>query len=356
MDKMTCQERFLRMFEHKDADRIPIIDSPWPATVERWHREGLPKKCSYVDYFGLDNVSSISVNNTPRYPETILEENDEYKVHTNAWGITMRNWKKHGGTPEFLDFTIVDGDSWLKAKERMQPSDDRIDWQYLETHYQSWKKRGDFTIQRLFFGFDVTHSWVSGTERCLMATITDPEWLMDIYNTQLELNLVLLDRIWDAGYEFDSIYWCDDMGYKNSQFFSVDTYRTLLKPFHKRAVDWAHAKGMKAELHSCGDINPFIPDLIDIGIDGLNPLEVKAGMKPIELKKTYGDKLLFHGGINAQLYDVPERLKKEMEKIIPVMKESGGYVFSSDHSVPDSVSMKDFQQIINYAKKLGQYD
>jgi uroporphyrinogen decarboxylase len=113
---------------------------------------------------------------------------------------------------------------------------------------------------------------------------------------------------------------------------------------------------MKTELHSCGDINPFIPDLIDIGIDGLNPLEVKAGMNPVELKKTYGDKLLFHGGINAQLYDEPEKIKEEMKRVIPAMKESGGYIFFSDHSVPDSVSLKDFQQILNYAKELGKYD
>jgi len=356
MDKLTSRERFLRMFNHQEADRVPIIDSPWSSTLERWHREGLPAGCSYEDYFGLDKISSISVDNSPQYPEKVLRETDEYKIHTNAWGVKMNDWKCHGGTPEFLDFKIIDWNTWEKAKKRMQPSDDRINWKFLEKNYKDWKKRGDFIVASLFFGFDVTHSWVSGTERCLVAILDDPEWLMDIYKNQLELNLQLLDRVWEKGYKFDAIFWCDDMGYKGNQFFSRDTYRNLLKPFHKRAVEWAHAKGVKARLHSCGDVNPFIPDFIEIGVDGLNPLEVKAGMNPVKLKQIYGDKLMFHGGINAQLYDDLEKIKQEMKTIIPVMKESGGYIFSSDHSIPDSVSLKNFQEIITYAKELGRYD
>lgn len=131
MDKMTCRERFLRMFDHKEADRVPIIDSPWASTLARWHREGMPENCSYVDYFGLDNISSISVDNSPRYPVETLEETDKYKIHTNGWGVKMKNWTYHGGTPEFLEFTIVDRESWNKAKERMKPDDSRIDWKYL---------------------------------------------------------------------------------------------------------------------------------------------------------------------------------------------------------------------------------
>jgi uroporphyrinogen decarboxylase len=145
------------------------------------------------------------------------------------------------------------------------------------------------------------------------------------------------------------------MGYKFSQFFSVGTYREMLKPYHRRAVEWAHAKGIKARLHSCGDVNPFVPELLDIGMDALNPLEVKAGMNPVALKKQFGDKLLFHGGINALLWDKPDAIHAEMESVIPHMKESGGYIFSSDHSVPSSVSLEDFRRIVAHAKKLGQY-
>lgn len=143
------------------------------------------------------------------------------------------------------------------------------------------------------------------------------------------------------------------MGYKQNQFFSLEMYRRLLKPAHKRACDWARAHGVYTHLHSCGDIRPFIPELIEIGIDALNPLEVKAGMDPVAIKKQYGDELVLHGGINAVLWDDIEKIEAEMRKVVPSLKESGGYIFSSDHSVPSSVSLENFRRIVQLAKELG---
>ena len=68
-------------------------------------------------------------------------------------------------------------------------------------------------------------------------------------------------------------------------------------------------------------------------------------MDPARLKNLYGDKLAFHGGINAQIWDDPERVRAEMERIIPIMKEGGGYVFGSDHSIPSSVSLENMKMI-----------
>lgn len=355
MQPMTSRERFIRMFEHKEADRIPIIDDPWDATVERWQREGMPADVSYVDYFGLDKMARIFCDNSPQYERRVVDETDEYQTVTSQWGVTQKTWKHAASTPQFLDFTIVDPASWAKAKERIQPTPDRIPWEYLKQNYATWKKEGYWLQGALWFGFDVTHSWIVGTERILYALSDDPEWCMDIFSHLLEVNLSLLDMVWDAGYEFDSVFWWDDMGYKHSQFFSLRMYRNLLKPFHQRAIEWAHAKGIKAHLHSCGDINVFIPDLVRMGLDALNPLEVKAGMDPAHLKRTFGEDLVLHGGINAVLWDNREAIEAEMRRVLPVVKESGGYIFSSDHSVPSSVSLENFRYIVELAKELGAY-
>ena len=344
------------MFAHKEADRVPITDIPWGATIERWQREGMPKDMDFVDFFGLDRIAGIWADNSPRYPEKIIEETDEYIIRTTGWGTTLRNWKHAASTPEFLDFTIKDRISWKEAKERMTPSPDRVNWDYLAKNYPEWKKQDLWIQGNLWFGFDVTHSWASGTERILMAMVEDPEWCMDMFSHYLEVGIALLDQIWDAGYHFDSVTWPDDMGYKGTPFFSLQTYRDVLKPFQKRAVEWAHSKGVKAHLHSCGCIMPFIPDLVEIGMDALNPLEVKAGMDSFKIKREYGDRLVLHGGVNAVLWDKPDEIKAEMERVIPVLKENGGYIFSSDHSVPSSVSLQDFRDIVEYAKKLGSYE
>lgn len=355
MDPMTTHERMRRMYAHQDADRIPVTDSPWNATIERWHQEGMPMGADYNQFFDLDDLVSFGVDNSPRYPPRVIEETDTYITTITEWGVTLRNWKHIASTPEFIDFTIIDPDSWCLAKQRMTSDPDRIPWDVLKANYKKWRQRGAWIEAGLMFGFDVTHSWVVGTERVLVALVEQPEWCIEMFNHFLDIDLALLDRVWDAGYTFDAIGWCDDMGYKLNQFFSLKTYRSLLKPVHKRAVDWAHAHGIPARLHSCGDVRPFIPELIDIGVDGLNPLEVKAGMDPVWIKRTYGDKLLLHGGVNAVLWDDLEKIEAEMRQVIPVLKENGGYLFSSDHSVPSSVSLKNFRYIVNLAKKLGSY-
>jgi uroporphyrinogen decarboxylase len=355
MKELTTHERMRRMYAHQDADRIPVTDSPWDATIERWQREGMPVGLSFVDYFGLDRIESIGVDNSPRYPRRVLEETDEYRITTTEWGATLKNWKHIASTPEFMDFTIQSPDEWQVAKARMTPTPDRIPWDTLKANYALWRQEGAWIEAGLWFGFDVTHSWTVGTERLLIALIENPDWCVDMFNHFLDVNTALLDQVWDAGYTFDAVSWPDDMGYKQNQFFSRRTYQRLLKPVHKRAVDWAHAKGVKTRLHSCGDIRPFIPDLVEIGVDGLNPLEVKAGVDPLQVKAEFGDRLLLHGGVNAVLWDDKEAIEVEMRRVIPKLKENGGYIFSSDHSVPSSVSLENFRYIINLAKELGRY-
>lgn len=356
MTEMTTHERVKSMFEHREADRVPITEIPWPTTLERWQREGLPEGMGFWDYFKLDNVGWMGADNSPRFPIEVIEENDEWTITTSSWGATMRNWKHASSVPEFLDFRIKDPESWAEAKERMVPSRDRINWEQLESNYAVWHEQQAWVVAGLWFGFDVTHAWAVGTERLLMAMVEQPEWVSDMFNHGLDVHLALLDMIWDAGYRFDEVQWPDDMGYKHHTFFSLAAYRNLLKPVHQKACDWAHAKGVKTHLHSCGFIAPLIPDLIDAGIDMLNPIEVKAGMDPVALKAEFGDRLAFHGGLNAVLFSHPEQMWDEMRNVIPRMKQNGGYWISSDHSVPDSVSLETFGEFVALAKQLGSYE
>jgi uroporphyrinogen decarboxylase len=220
---MTSKERFSRMYDHKEADRVPIQDYPWQGTLSRWRREGLPEGMDYRDYFDLDKVAGISADNSPQYPEKTLEETDTYRIYTTSWGATLKSFKYEDSTPEFIDFTITDPDRWLEAKKRMVPTRDRINWRYLQQNYKKWLDEGYWIVAGLWFGFDVTHSWTVGTERLLIALVEEPEWCVDMFNHFLDVNLALLDIVWEEGYHFDCVRWPDDMGYKNNQFFSVNT-------------------------------------------------------------------------------------------------------------------------------------
>jgi len=356
MIELTTRERMLRTYRHQEIDRILMVDYPWAGTLERWKREGLPANADWADYFGFDKIASICPDNSPRFERKVLEQTDRYRIITSEWGQTKRVFNELDSTPEVLNCYYDSSDRWEEAKKRMlEYHEDRIPWDYLKKNYPKWKAEGRFLELVVWFGFDVCHSHMIGTENVLMGMIEEPEWITDVFDTYLTTSLDLCQRILDAGYEFDGIYWYDDMGYKNTPFFSPQMYRELLKPYHKKAVDWAHERGMVTKLHSCGFIEPLLPDVIDAGVEMLERIEVKAGMDPQRLKSLYGDKLAFHGGINAQLWDDFEKVKAEMERVIPIMKEGGGYVFASDHSIPNSVSFENMTKIARLAHELGKY-
>jgi uroporphyrinogen decarboxylase len=298
-----------RIFEHRGADRIPITDGPWSTTMARWRREGLPEAVDFCDYFDIDRFGGLMLDTSPRLESKVIEETDEWVVRTTGWGATTRSFKHANSTPEHLGFTVTTPDAWRKVKERMTPSDDRIPWDFLKNHYKRMREEGRWMGLTFLFGYDITHSSMVGTERLLEAMMIEPEWVVEMFNHELDMDIAMYQKVLDAGYTFDNINWPDDMGYKGHQFFSVDTYRALLKPVHQRAIEWAHARGMKAEMHSCGDIRPFIPEYIDIGLDALNPLEVKAGVDTLEVKRLYGDKLVLRGGLNALLYHQPDEIE-----------------------------------------------
>lgn len=352
---MTSRERYIRMYEHREADRVPITDSPWAGTIVRWRREGMPEGVDWRDYFGVDKIEGIGVDITPRYETRLIEETDRYQIYTSPWGVTMKQFKELDSTPEFLDFKVSNSDAWQDAKCRMTATPDRVNWDYLKENYPRWQKEGSFISGNFWFGFDVTHSWMVGTETLLVALIEEPEWVTDMFETYLDSCIKLFDMIWDAGYRYDEIYWPDDMGYKGTTFFSPDLYRRLVKPFHKRACDWAHNKGIYARLHSCGDVMSLVDDIVDAGVDALNPLEVKAGMDSVLLKQIYGDRFVLHGGINAVLWPERDRIIEEIDRVVPVLKENGGYIFSSDHSIPNNVSLENFREIVNEVKLVGSY-
>ena len=352
---MTSKERITRMFEHREADRVPITDFPWDGTLARWKAEGMPHDMDWRDYFQVDKIESITIDISPRYEKKTLEETADYKITTTEWGLTLKNFKVPDSTPEFLDFKVNTPERWEEAKARMTVSRDRINWENLKKNYPLWQAEGRWIQGIFWFGFDVMHSHMAGTETILIAMLENPEWFTDMVNTFLDRCIAHFDMIWNEGYRFDTVFWYDDMGYKLRSFFSNEVYAELLQPVHKRAIDWAHNHGIKSHLHSCGYMMGRIPQLMEIGLDALNPIEIKAGNDIKVIKKEYGDKLVLHGGADALLLDKPNKILPYIEEKLPVLKENGGYVFSSDHSIPNTVTLEGYKSIVEAVKKFGAY-
>jgi uroporphyrinogen decarboxylase len=121
--------------------------------------------------------------------------------------------------------------------------------------------------------------------------------------------------------------------------------------------DFFHSRDMPVILHTDGDVRPLIPHFLEAGFDCLQPCEVKAGMNLIELKRDWGDRLAFMGGIDvrAMAHPDPAVIEREISTKIPVAKRGGGYIYHSDHSVPDNVSFERYQRVMESVREYGRF-
>ena len=124
---MTARERMLMALNHEEPDRVPIHDSPWVSTIERWHAEGLPREVNPAEHFDYEMVV-FGADTSPRFPVDVVEEDEEYIVRTTPFGGLRRDHKDYSSTPEIIEWPCKSRDDWEEMKERLAPDRDRVDW------------------------------------------------------------------------------------------------------------------------------------------------------------------------------------------------------------------------------------
>ena len=353
---MLPRERVMMALQHKEPDRVPIHDSPWQATIDRWRSEGLPSGISPADYFGYE-LAGFGADTSPQFPIEVLHEDEEYIIERNQYGGVRKNPRDYSTTPLIIDYPCKSRKDWEeKIKPRLKPSDYRVDWVSVYYNYHRERSKGRFITYNAAVGYDKIQSYVA-SPHLLKAIITDPEWVKDMYMTDAKLAIEMCERMIKRGIKFDGAFLFCDLGYRKGLFFSPKHYEEQLHPVFKMLCNYFHSRGMPVILHSCGRVKDLIPYFIEAGIDCLQPLEVKAGMNLIELKEEYGDKIAFMGGIDVRLMALedPKPIEKEIREKITVAKEGGGYIYHSDHSVPKNVSFKQYKRVIELVKKYGKY-
>ncbi|MGQ9610256.1 MAG: uroporphyrinogen decarboxylase family protein [bacterium] len=350
---MTSKERVECALLHKEADRIAIHDSPWGTTEARWRREGMPT--SSTEYFGFE-FRGFGGDTSLQLPYKVIEETDEYVISINADGAKMKNWKHKTSTPELLDFTITSKEIWEEYKPLMTMNDKRVDWEGQKSANKACREAGFFCTLNFGPGFTKICDMV-GPERTLIAMAIEPDWIKDMFMTDAKLCVNIAEEMMGRGMEFDAGWIFDDLGFRDHGFFSPDMYRELLMPAHKLICDFFKSKGLFMILHSCGYNMEFIPLYIEAGFDCIQPLEVKAGNDMLKLKKEYGDRLAFMGGIDVRAMSSPnpDDIVREISTKIPFMKKGGGYIYHSDHSVPDDVSFKQYCRVMELVSQYGKF-
>jgi uroporphyrinogen decarboxylase len=352
---MNSRERVACVLAGSIPDRVPLSDSYWETTTERWHTEGLPQGISPEDYFGTNEIERIGGDYTLRMPERVVEARENERVYWDSDGALRRDLHLPAGwTSQWLDFTVKSPADWQKYSHHAAFSNARIGNTALEA-YRRARAENRFVCYSAHACFHPT--WMRiGMERMLVAMLEEPAFVHELFDAHAQLVLDIYEGFRRRGVQFDGAFMADDLGYKTAPLISPKLYRELVFPYHKRLCDHFAGDGLKTILHSDGNIAPLIPHFLDAGFSGLHPLETKAGLDVRTLKPQYRDRLVLIGNIDVRkLSGSRDEIEQEIATKLPTAMEGGGYIYHSDHSVPSSVSFEAYAYALECVAHYGKY-
>ena len=196
-----------------------------------------------------------------------------------------------------------------------------------------------------------------GMENLFVWMCEDPGLVTDMFAAHTQLIIDLYEGIKALGVAFDGAWFNDDLGYRNAPLISPAMYCDLVLPHHKRLCDHFAGEGLKAILHSDGNVAPLIPHFLDAGFAALHPLEAKAGLDVRDLKPIYGDRLVLFGNIDVRrLAGTREDIEEEIRGKVTAAQGGGGDIYHSDHSVPNDVSLDNYRFAVETLERYGKYE
>jgi uroporphyrinogen-III decarboxylase len=192
-----------------------------------------------------------------------------------------------------------------------------------------------------------------GLEALLMDMLADPDIADAILDIPFRYHLAAAKRLARMG--VDMIWTGDDVGSQKAMMISPDTWRRFFKPRMATFISEVKAvkPGIKIAYHSDGNIEPIIPELIEIGLDVLNPIQ-PASMDPATIKRRYGDKLCFWGTIDEQNtlpFGSPEDVRREVRQRIETVGRSGGLIIGPTHHVQLDTPIENFEAMVDEIRK-----
>ncbi|HAU39191.1 MAG TPA: hypothetical protein DCX07_15935 [Phycisphaerales bacterium] len=363
MSKLTSKERVARTLKRQPIDHVAVCESFWGDVMRKWTTEGHIREGEKLgDHFGFDIRTAWVFNLVADLdkPEEIVEETAETKLVRNGNGALLRWWKNKSGTPEHVDFLVQDRAGW---EEHVRPK--LVDESVLRRriNFEGYRElRRECQQRQLFFCwaginvFECMHP-VCGHEYMLMGMALDPDWVKDMCTVYADLTLKLQEMLFAEEGRPDGIWYYEDMGFKEKPFMSPAMYKDIVWPAHKKTFSAAHALGCPVIVHSCGYVEPLVPGLIEAGMDCLQAMEVKAGMDLVKLKKDYGDRIAFCGGLDIRTLESNnlQAVEAELQAKLPIAMEGSGYILHTDHSVSDRVNYETYKYFVDRGRQIGTY-
>ncbi|HHT78383.1 MAG TPA: methyltransferase [Actinobacteria bacterium] len=207
-----------------------------------------------------------------------------------------------------------------------------------------------------------TGTFLRGMENFMMDMYSDKLKTKKLLDKLVEINIIKLERIISGvGKYIDFLQFGDDLGGQSGAFMSQEIYQEVFKPRHKKMWDFVHKNSnCKVFLHSCGSIYELLPDLIDAGLDVINPVQTTTrNMEPEKLKREFGKDIVFWGGCcntrDILAKGTPEEIKNDVKKRISILGENGGLVFNQIHNILADVPPENIIAMLEAAYEYGKY-
>jgi len=248
---------------------------------------------------------------------------ERYVYRETTWG-PMRD-DAPGALSEAQRLADLESFAW--------PSPDQLDYSGLAAQCARWD---DYALLYGFADIWQRPALVRGWEGMFVDMIDRPEWVHFLGRKFTDFYREDYTRAAEAtGGRIDLYLLISDLGSQKGPLISLAMFREFVAPYLKEMIDLIHGLGAKVLYHSCGAIRPFIPELIRLGIDALDPIQPGLpGMSAEELKVDFGDKLSFHGGIDMQRllpHGTPEEVRQSAKHYSATLGRDGGYILGPAH-------------------------
>ena len=364
-------DRVMAALEGREPDRVPIGEFFWTNFIRRVKAEWKLDSFDPYRHWDLDLIV-INPNMDPHLTGIrVLEDTPERKLVKTGFEATIER-RAVLPMPHYLDFDTKTFEQ-MEAFTFEDPLDERryfaaIDDQIsgvvdeLNLGLPAWIDRvkaysDDFCV---FGGVCDPHefAWrIIGTVNILYKLGEDPLRMGQFIERCGDFLVGIVEgQIKAAAGRLSGIYVWGDIAYDHGMFFAPDWWRAFYKPQLARICEAAHKHGLKVIYHGCGDARPVYGDMIDAGVDCYNPLEAKAGLDVVALKRQFKNRWAFNGNLDVRVLATNDRelVRREVLRKLNAAK-GGGYILQSDHSIPDNVAVDTYDYVVQLAREYGRY-
>jgi len=362
---MRPRDRMLATLQRKPVDRIPSFDGFYNLEAEKKFapqfaglksygtmpalREGTPEeRIAKLQFMDCD----IAEVGTGRMRIHVLRENTEEMVFEYENGAVWRLDKKTSQT-EAVSLPLESKRD--PTSVNMPDPDDPERYEGLEQMTTYFREGGYFTLAKIHGVFSGAWYFFRPLDQFFMDMIDDPGYVHAIVDYIGEYNYRAARQLLKHG--VDCIFLGDDMGSSTGLLFSPKAYTEFFQGWHTRIAKLCHEHGGYFQIHSHGDINRIMPQLMDTGVDILHPVGPTDNMDLESLLKQYGQRTVFSGGISKWIGEMTrEELADHLEEVISIGKRHGSYIFCGEGGIPPTMSREMFQFYMETSRRLRTMD